>query len=150
MMYFLRSIASRTVGSLLDRSTRRRATVTISAPLAARAARVSSRDAYLPVPTMMREVSSRFASFQVSVNISASTDEGHELELVAGGQHRRRMLRARYDFSVSLDRDTTIGKSQHVDESCDGGAVWDDTVLTVDDDLNGLRHRGGNYHARCQ
>src|SRR3954469_25319552 len=103
MMYFLRSIASRTVGSLLERSTRRSATVTISAPLAARAARVSSSEAYLPVPTMMREWNVLSATFQLSsgLGMSSSADERDELEAVPGDEDRRCVLRSRHDLAVA-------------------------------------------------
>ena len=82
--YFLRSMASSRLGPLPVRSTRRSATVTISAPDASSASRVSSSEAYLPVPTMMRDVKVRPPSDQVSdidmcfilVAKSAAADEG--------------------------------------------------------------------------
>jgi len=49
-----------------DTLTRRTATVTISAPLASMAARVSSKSLYLPVPTSSREVKRRPATSKVS------------------------------------------------------------------------------------
>src|SRR5215510_11543383 len=99
-------MASSTV-CLLDRSTRRRATVTISVPEAARASRVSSLEAYLPVPTMMRERKVRSPRVQVSwvSDISASSDEGDDLEAVAVGEHGGRVEGARDDLAVALDGD---------------------------------------------
>src|SRR5690242_10597919 len=46
---------------LPERSARRRATVTISVPLAIKASRINSLDANFPVPTSNREVNSRSA-----------------------------------------------------------------------------------------
>ena len=56
-----------TVGSFELRSTRRNATVTISAPDTASASRVCSFEAYLPVPTMIRDDNVLSPSFQVSI-----------------------------------------------------------------------------------
>src|SRR5687768_551991 len=114
-MYFLRSTASRTVGSFEDRSTRRSATVTISAPEAARAARVSSSDLYLPVPTISREVSVRSPSFQESV-ISASSDEGHDLEPITVGEEGGRMLGTWDDLEVALDGDALVAEAELAEE----------------------------------
>src|SRR5688572_18940615 len=146
-MYFLRSIASRTVGSFDDRSTRRSATVTISAPDAASAARVSSSEAYLPVPTMMRDESVRPARVQVSF-ISASSDEGDELETITCEDHRRRVIRPRDDLAIALDGNSAIAEPQLSEQYGYGRAVFDFLRLSVDDYVDARRHRAGNYH-RC-
>ncbi len=53
-------------GSCLpERSARRKATVTISVPLAISASRISSFEANFPVPTTKREVNSRSAIFSL-------------------------------------------------------------------------------------
>src|SRR6185436_11492405 len=114
-------MASRTV-CLLERSTRRSATVTISAPEAARASRVSSLDTYFPVPTMMRERKVRLPRVQVSIisdissvlgvsGISATSYKGDDLEAVAGGEHGGRVLCPRHDLAVALDGDGFAGEA---------------------------------------
>lgn len=57
------------------------------------------------------------------------------------------MLGARHNFAIPLDRDPAIAESKLADEPSDGRTVYDDAGFSVDHDLDGLRHRGGNYHA---
>src|SRR5687767_14705225 len=98
-------MASSTV-CLLPRSMRRSATVTISVPEAASASRVCSFEAYLPVPTMMRDRNVRAPRVQVSlvvdssVIMSASSDEGDDFEAVTGREHGGGVERARHDLAV--------------------------------------------------
>src|SRR5688572_14026124 len=132
-------MASRTV-CLLERSTRRSATVTISAPEAAIASRVSSFEAYLPVPTMMRDWKLRAPRVQVSF-MSASTDEGDDLEVIALGQHRRGVHRARHDFSVALDGDRLAREAQLPDQRRDRRAWVHRTWLSINDYVDVHRHR---------
>src|SRR5437868_5836979 len=79
-------------------STRRMLTVTISAPLAAIASRITSKSRYLPVPTMRRELNARppmmsgsppleFASVRVSC-ISTPLHHGDDFDDVAFGDRR--------------------------------------------------------------
>src|SRR5579883_1525600 len=85
--------------------TRRTATVTISAPDASTARRVSSNERYLPVPTMSRERYSRPASTNGSAAISAAPDDVDHLDTVALAERRRAVGRPRDDRRVHLDRD---------------------------------------------
>src|SRR3990167_8914660 len=130
-MYVARSIASRTVGSLLVRSTRRSATVTISAPEAASAARVSSFDLYLPVPTMMRECRVLPASCQESVTDLASSDERHDLEAVAVGQGGGGVVGLGDDVPVALDGDRAAGQAELRDQREDGDPGGDGAWLAI-------------------
>src|SRR5690606_28221246 len=100
--------------------TRRTATVTISAPLASIARRVSAKSLYLPVPTISRERNVRPPRVKVSsmwlINgrarglfrsvrdadgawPSPATDELHDLDDVARREPRRRVLLARHDVA---------------------------------------------------
>src|SRR5690348_10396796 len=141
MRYLLRSIASSTVGAPLPKSTRRSATVTISAPLAAIAARVSSRFLYLPVPTMIREVKVRLPSVQLSLisgmgGTLASSDKRDQLDAVAGGEHRRAVLCARHDLAVALDGNATFAEAELDEQRGDRGAFCHGAGLSVDDDID--------------
>src|SRR5262245_66461724 len=79
--------------------TRRTATVTISAPEASTARRVSSNERYFPVPTMRRERYSRPARTNGSVRPSdmpsPAPDEVDHLDGVAVAQGGARVLGAR-------------------------------------------------------
>ena len=89
-------MVSSTVGSPGVRSTRRRATVTISAPDRWIASRPSSSVRYLPVPTSRRDSNVRPPMHQGIVLRRAgaaphpAADEGDDLDPVAVGQRRRR------------------------------------------------------------
>src|SRR5439155_4692358 len=87
--------------------TRRTATVTISAPEASTARRVSAKDAYLPVPTIRRERYSRPARTKGSADraISAASDEMDDLDAVAGGEPPGGVVGARHHGAVHLDGD---------------------------------------------
>src|SRR5688500_3053256 len=126
-------MASRTV-CLLDRSTRRRATVTISAPDAAIASRGSSMDAYLPVPAMIRDRNVRPPRVQVSLSedISASSDEGDDLDAVAFGENGGSMQGARHDLAVALDRDGLSSEAELADEGGDRGPLVHPPLLAID------------------
>src|SRR5512141_390703 len=82
---------------------RRIATVTISAPLASMARRVSSKSRYLPVPIRRREryflpattnASSGVGSFFLA-DVSAAAHGDDDLELVAFGERRLGIAAAR-------------------------------------------------------
>src|SRR5438132_2587817 len=113
--------------------TRRTATVTISAPEASIARRVSAKDAYLPVPTISRERYSRPASRKGSF-MSAAPDEMDDLDPVTVAQHRHAVLGARHDGAVHLDRDTTRPEPERGDEIGDRGLRVERAGLVVHDD----------------
>src|SRR5947207_1268470 len=123
-------MASRTV-TLLVRSMRRSATVTISAPEAARASRVCSLEAYLPVPTMMRERKVRAPRVQVSESraadwvsgMSASSHEGDDFQTVAGKELGGGVEGAWHHLVVALHGDGTPRQTELTDEAGDGGAL---------------------------
>src|ERR1051325_6617073 len=89
--------------------TRRRATVTISAPEASTAAAFSSRLLYLPVPTIRREVKVRPATVQVSALMSCcavtstASDKMHDFILVAVNYLDFSKRGARHDLEIALD-----------------------------------------------
>src|SRR5512147_2844611 len=101
--------------------TRRTATVTISAPAASMARRVSSKSLYFPVPTISRE---RYALPPISklslTALSPSADEMHDLDDVAGSQRPPRVLVARQHFLVQLDRQAAAAQRQLRDQIGDG------------------------------
>src|SRR5262249_34780153 len=124
--------------------TRRTATVTISAPDASTARRVSSNDRYLPVPTMSRERYSRPASVKVSL-VSIASPASHEvdhLDRVPVVKDRRAVLGARHDGAVHLHGDPARAEAERGDEIGDrrpgGHRAW--LAIYLDDDLHDVRH----------
>src|SRR5437868_5605226 len=117
--------------------TRRTATVTISAPEASIARRVSSKSLYLPVPTMSRERYSRPASTNGSfcwvMGASPATDELHDLDLIALADRPRAVLRRRQDVAVELDRDPSSAERELREKVGDGVALADRALFTVHD-----------------
>src|SRR5687767_6860791 len=87
---------------LASRSTRRRATVTMSEPLSASAAFMVGKSLYLPVPTMSRELSVRSPS--LSASMSASSDERDDLHLVAFRERGLFVVGAPHHVLVALHR----------------------------------------------
>src|SRR5438132_4661725 len=120
--------------------TRRTATVTISAPEASIARRVSAKDAYLPVPTIRRERYSRPASRKGSF-ISSAPDEMDDLDPVALAERGCPVFGARHDGAVHLDRDATRPEPERRDEVGDGGVGLERAGLVVHDDLHGTTGR---------
>src|SRR5277367_5943678 len=105
---------------------RRIATVTICAPLATTAARVSAKSLYLPVPTSRRDEyvfppminGSRFSlGF-----ILSSADSDDDFKPVAVRQPRLGMTAARHNFAVALDRDALSGKRHRINQLHNIGA----------------------------
>src|SRR3569833_446915 len=97
----MKSVSIGCLGSAM--LTRRTATVTISAPDASTDAAFCSKLLYLPVPTISREPKLRPATDQLSVMIvSASANEGDDLEIVAVLDHHLAQGRARLVFVVVL------------------------------------------------
>src|SRR6185369_3136607 len=115
--------------------TRRTATVTISAPLASTARRVSSKFLYLPVPTISRERYSRPASTNGSFNIcfSTSADELYDLDAIAVADRPGGVLGARHDVAIHLDRDPTASEAKLREQVGDRSTVGDEPLLSVDD-----------------
>src|ERR1051326_5935881 len=116
--------------------TRRTATVTISAPDASTARRVSSKSLYLPVPTISRERYSRPASTNGSfwaVNASPAADELDDLDLIAVADRARRVVLGRNDVAVHLDGDPPPGERQLREQVRDGAAVADRSLFAVHD-----------------
>ena len=76
---------------------------------------------------MMREWNVRVAELSrcLRIIVSASSDEGDELDPIAGGEHRRRVLRAGHDLAVALDRDAAIAEAELDDQRGDGRTVYD-------------------------
>ncbi len=100
------SIKSVSIGALGSLTlTRRTATVTISAPLAATAAAFWAKSLYLPVPTISREVNVRPATVQVSDSVISATHKMDDLQRIAFGQRDFAQCRARDDHAVALHRD---------------------------------------------
>src|SRR2546423_317399 len=97
-------------------SMRRSATVTISAPDAVSASRVSSSSLYFPVPTISRErqllpartkgslTPNMVAPLAAGVAWSATTDEGYDLQMIPVRQGRFGPRAPRHDVLVALDR----------------------------------------------
>src|SRR6478736_3736169 len=95
---------------------RRIATVTISAPLASIARRVSSKSRYLPVPTSNRERYALPATMSESApafaTMSAAPDRDHDLDAVAVGERLGPEPAARHDLAVALDREPPPGEGE--------------------------------------
>src|SRR5258706_16144351 len=107
---------------------RRIATVTISAPEASIARRVSSKSGYLPVPPSRREPyalpATTSASFVTRVSGAftlASADRDHDLDAVALREALVGKAAARHDLAVALDRQALAGELELVEELRDRG-----------------------------
>src|SRR6266480_7809664 len=127
---------------------RRIATVTISAPLASTARRVSSKSRYLPVPISRRERyacpamskgSAICSASRVGAFIALASADGHDdLERVALGKPRRGVAAARHDLAVSLDGHPFPRELERVEELRDIRAGLETLHLTVDRELDHL------------
>src|SRR5213082_1814189 len=127
---------------------RRIATVTISAPLASTARRVSSKSLYLPVPISkreryacpaMRSGSAICSASRVGAFIAlASADRDDDLQRVAVGKSRRGVAAARHDLAVSLDGHPFPRELERVEELRDIRAGLETLHLTVDRELDHL------------
>src|SRR5262249_13274388 len=112
--------------------TRRTATVTISAPDASTARRVSAKERYFPVPTVRREGYSRQARTKGSViRVSAASDEVNDLDGVAVAQRGGGVRGARDDGAVHLDRNAPRPEAERGHEVGHGRAVRQRTRLVV-------------------
>src|SRR5690349_8665083 len=128
------------------RSTRRTATVTISAPDASSAARVCAMSRYLPVPTKSRDAN-RCAPIEKASSISSSAYELHDLESIAFVDARLRVLGAGNDLGVALDCDELIAEAERVEQRRHGGARCDVSILPIDHDPH---HWGGTLFPRAR
>src|SRR5262249_36106480 len=115
--------------------TRRTATVTISAPEASTARRVSSNERYFPVPTIRRERYSRPASTNGSVRPSdmrsPAPDEVDDLDGVAVAQRGAGVLGARDDHAVHLDGDAARAQPERGHQVRHRRTVREGTGLVV-------------------
>jgi len=62
---------------------------------------------------------------------SAATDGADDLDPVAFGELRRRVLAARNDFAVALQRDALIRQTHALDEFGDGNGLGQFVLLTI-------------------
>src|SRR5690242_4140670 len=89
--------------------TRRTATVTMSAPDASCARRITVKDEYFPVPTMSRDRNSRPAITRVSSIVGSralsATDEVHDLHLIPVANLGRVVLCALDDVEIMFHGD---------------------------------------------
>src|SRR5207247_105206 len=147
--------SSRFSGPRAFRSTRRTATVTMSAPEASWASRMTWRVGYLPVPTMRRDRNSRPARINESLMISivpplprtpsqagrggsAAADEGDDLERVAVVESHRGVLGAGHDPAIVLDRDRLAFEGEPAEELRQRGAGGHGHGLPVHRDVDSL------------
>src|SRR5258706_4894505 len=149
MVYRLVGKASRSEGSFAfwPMLVRRIATVTISAPLASTARRVSSKSRYFPVPISRREryvlpaiVSASAPVCSVSLvgafTSSAASHGDDDLQRVAVGESRPRVAAARHDLAVLFHGDAFSRQFERLDQSRKVGAGFQAPDLAVDGELD--------------
>src|SRR5258705_7351006 len=126
---------------------RRIATVTIWAPLASMARRVSSKSRYLPVPTKRREAyvfpATTSASCATALSAAftlASSHRDDHLDAVAVGEALVAEAAARHDLAVALDRQPATGERELVQQLGEGERGGKISRGAVECDANG--HRG--------
>src|SRR5512140_2875696 len=126
---------------------RRIATVTICAPLASMARRVSSKSRYLPVPTRSRErycrpamtSASSTAIFSGAFTLAPSHRDDH-LDPVAVRDPGLAEPAARHDLAVPLDREPPPGEGERVDQLVEGERGGKFARRPVQDDADGRGH----------
>src|SRR6266516_2594643 len=132
-----------------SRSTRRTATVTISAPDASIARCIVSLSRYFPVPTRRREWTVRPAMVSgvsrttstVVVIRSPASHEMHQLDRVARGDLHLAERRAAHDRAVVLHHHGARVERQRLQQLEQGGAARHRPLLPVHRDVDGLaRH----------
>src|SRR5215813_7428892 len=156
---------------------RRIATVTISAPLASTAARVSAKSLYLPVPISRRDPyglpamtsGSRFScgfiielsAYQLSAACrprTASTDQSlplataygdHDFEAIALHQGLRGVAAARHDLAVALERNAFAYELQRGDEPGATERRFELAVLAIDGDRYHAGAAGQGQNGNC-
>src|SRR3954465_10362434 len=134
------------------------ATVTICAPLASTAARVSSKSLYLPVPTSRRDEYDLPAMTSCSIGLplrittidhesftsgglqSAPAHRNHELQSIAVDELLCAELSARHDLAITLHCNAFAGELQLLDQLGDGERILEAAPLAVD---------GERDHAMC-
>src|SRR5579859_7359561 len=129
--------------------TRRTATVTISAPLASTAARVSAKSRYLPVPTISRDLKVRPANSNASsfIKLSAAkrarlcdarlsaADKIHHLDRITRTQHNVIPFGLGNDGKVNLDRHSPAFEAEFLDQRRNACVPVDYIRFTVQLDL---------------
>src|SRR6266446_4470082 len=114
--------------------TRRTATVTISAPDASTARRVSSNDRY------SRPASVKASSIDIA---SPAPDEVDHLDRVPVVEHGRAVLGARHDGAIHLDGDPAGAEAERAHQVGDRRARGERSRLVIQNDLHdALRTRG--------
>src|SRR3989442_9325980 len=148
MVYRLGGKASSSEGSsaFCPMLVRRMATVTISAPLASTARRVSSKSRYFPVPIKSRERYARPATRSGSAISSArrvgafialaSADGDDDFERVAVREARLRVAAARNDLAVFFHGDALARELERFEEPRDVCSGLETLHLTVDGELD--------------
>src|SRR5229473_7830579 len=143
MVYRLVGRASRSEGSFAfwPMLVRRIATVTISAPLASTARRVSSKSLYLPVPISRRERYARPAmrsgsaicsARRVGAFIALASADGHDdFERIALGKPRVGVAASRHDLAVLFHRHALSRELERFEQPRHVGAGLETPRLTV-------------------
>src|SRR5512133_288746 len=121
-----------------ERSSRRTATVTTSAPEASSARFIVGKSGYLPVPTRRRLVKVCLPMLQVSAMVLPSSDEGDDLDRVTGTDPLGLVAVLGDDGLVQLHGDARRLDAEVGEEPRDGGAFRDLTEFTIDPDLHGV------------
>src|SRR5450631_199255 len=117
---------------------RRIATVTICAPLASIAARVSVKSRYLPVPTSSRESYALPAMTSLSFAMPLPSSHGHhDLDAIAVREVRVAEAAARNDLSVPLDGQAPARQLHLVEKLGEGERGGEFARHPVQRDLNG-------------
>src|SRR6185503_2898903 len=118
--------------------TRRTATVTISAPAASVARRVSSNERYFPEPVISRDWYDLPASTNGSSSAicSPAADEMDDLDRVAVVEHRVGVGRSGDDLAIHLDGDAARAESQRRHQVRHRGAGGKRLRLVVHDHLH--------------
>src|SRR5690348_9730345 len=139
-----------------SRSTRRTATVTISAPEASMARTMVSLSRYFPVPTIRRDWNVRppilkGVSRSVSTAVviaSTPSDEVHQLDRIPFGDGHAGETGASHDGAVVLhhhDPRIELERREQLEEGDPGGHR---PSLAVDHDINGIAHSSNSCSIR--
>src|SRR5258705_1936036 len=125
-----------------SRSTRRTATVTISAPEASMARRIVALSGYLPVPTIRRDWNVRppIVSGVSCIVASSPSHEVHQPRRVAGGAPAGPQRPPAHDLAVVLDDHGARVERQLGQQLEQGHARRHGPGLPVDDDVDGVIH----------
>src|SRR5687767_298018 len=125
---------------LAARSSRRTATVTMSAPEASWQRFITSKLGYLPVPMISLDCSvwpAMTSGLSGMVFPLTPAHEGDDLDPVAVGEGVLGVARAANQLGVDLDRDGVAGKLKLGEQRGDGRGRRQLSRLAVDDELHG-------------